>query len=61
MCQPRGALLIIDEVTASQNIMAIMVHWSRGITKEHGNALILISPLFCDRLADGKKYKYYNQ
>jgi len=50
--------LIIDDVTASQNIMAIIVHWSRGITKEHGDTIILTSTLFYDRLADGKKYKY---
>jgi len=42
----------------AQCIMATMVHWSRGITKEHGNTIILISTLFCDRLADGKRYKY---
>jgi len=37
------ALLIFDEVTASQNIMVIMVHWSPGITKEHGNTIIFIN------------------
>jgi len=52
------ALLIVIEVTASQNIMVIMVLWSCGITKEHCNTIILISTLFCDRLEDGKKYKY---
>jgi len=30
------ALLIIDEVTASQNIVAIMVHWSHT---SHGSLL----------------------
>jgi len=58
MITPRGVFFIIREVTASQNITAIMVHWSRNITKEHGNTIILISTLFCDRLADGKKNKY---
>jgi len=38
------ALLIIDEVT---------------ITKERGNTSNIISTLFFDWLADGKKHKYW--